>query len=157
MGKSPRDTRGPIVKTGPTRGSNRSRKSTGQWREKRSDSGKPRKKGCYITSAVCSYKGLPDDCYELTTLRSFRDEYLLARAYGRDLVERYYRTAPLVARQLTSADDFEKLWVMVTQCVKAIEQKKPGLAVHIYRDTFLSLQKRLRCAAQLGVAANRDT
>ncbi|ETA75076.1 hypothetical protein L1O48_02645 [Ligilactobacillus equi] len=41
--KSPRDTHGPIVKTGPTAGQNRSRKSSGEWRKKRSDAGKPRK------------------------------------------------------------------------------------------------------------------
>lgn len=41
--KSPRDTHGPLVKTGPTAGKNRSRKKTGQWRAKRSDSGVPRK------------------------------------------------------------------------------------------------------------------
>lgn len=39
---SPRDTHGPIVKTGPTAGQNRSRNKNGQWRKKRSDTGKPR-------------------------------------------------------------------------------------------------------------------
>ena len=40
---SPRDTGGPVVKTGPTAGQNRSRNQDGQWRRKRSDAGKPRK------------------------------------------------------------------------------------------------------------------
>lgn len=40
---SPRDTHGPIVKTGPTAGQNRSRNKNGQWRRKRSDAGIPRK------------------------------------------------------------------------------------------------------------------
>lgn len=40
---SPRDTHGPIVKTGPTAGQNRSRNMNGQWRRKRSDAGKSRK------------------------------------------------------------------------------------------------------------------
>ena len=39
---SPRDTGGPVVKTGPTAGQNRSRNQDGQWRRKRSDAGKPR-------------------------------------------------------------------------------------------------------------------
>lgn len=39
---SPRDTHGPIVKTGPTAGKNRSRNKNGRWRKKRSDAGKPR-------------------------------------------------------------------------------------------------------------------
>ena len=39
---SPKDTHGPVVKTGPTAGQNRSRNKNGQWRRKRSDAGKPR-------------------------------------------------------------------------------------------------------------------
>ncbi|MBR4863280.1 MAG: hypothetical protein IKU07_01785 [Oscillospiraceae bacterium] len=39
---SPKDTHGPVVKTGPTAGQNRSRNQNGQWRKKRSDAGKSR-------------------------------------------------------------------------------------------------------------------
>lgn len=39
---SPKDTHGPVVKTGPTAGQNRSRNQNGQWRRKRSDAGKTR-------------------------------------------------------------------------------------------------------------------
>ncbi|WP_259689432.1 hypothetical protein [Lactiplantibacillus plantarum] len=40
--KSPRETNGPVVKTGPTAGQNRTRKNNGQWRVKRSDTGTKR-------------------------------------------------------------------------------------------------------------------
>lgn len=40
--KSPKETGGPVVKTGPTSGQNRSRNNDGQWRKKRSDSGESR-------------------------------------------------------------------------------------------------------------------
>ncbi|MDD7193418.1 MAG: hypothetical protein SPJ42_05585 [Oscillospiraceae bacterium] len=40
--KSPRDTHGPVVKTGPTAGQNRSRNQDGTWRKKRSDAGSSR-------------------------------------------------------------------------------------------------------------------
>lgn len=39
---SPKDTHGPVVKTGPTAGQNRSRTKGGQWRKKRGDAGKKR-------------------------------------------------------------------------------------------------------------------
>ncbi len=39
---SPAKTHGPVVKTGPTAGNNRSRNNDGQWRKKRSDTGKKR-------------------------------------------------------------------------------------------------------------------
>ena len=40
---SPKDTHGPVVRTGLTAGQNRSRNKNGQWRRKRSDAGKSRK------------------------------------------------------------------------------------------------------------------
>jgi hypothetical protein len=42
--RSPRDTHGPTVKTGPNAGKNRTRGKDGHWRRKRSDAGTPRKK-----------------------------------------------------------------------------------------------------------------
>jgi hypothetical protein len=40
--KSPRETGGPVVGSGPTAGNNRSRNSDGRWRAKRSDAGRSR-------------------------------------------------------------------------------------------------------------------
>lgn len=37
INKSPKETGGPVVKSGPTRGQNRSRNDDGTWRKKRSD------------------------------------------------------------------------------------------------------------------------
>ena len=42
--KSPRETGGPVVKSGPTAGQSRARNQDGKWRRKRSDTGKPRTK-----------------------------------------------------------------------------------------------------------------
>lgn len=41
--KSPRENNGPVVKTGPTAGQNRTRTESGTWRKKRDDAGKSRK------------------------------------------------------------------------------------------------------------------
>ena len=95
-----RDSNGPFVKTGPTAGQNRSRNKDGSWREKRSDTGTSRSKndkpGCFLTTAACHYRGLPDDCHELQTLRSFRDRYLAHIPGGAELIERYYEVAPAI-------------------------------------------------------------
>jgi len=40
--KSPRETGGPVVRTGPTAGKNRTTTKSGQWRKKRSDAGTTR-------------------------------------------------------------------------------------------------------------------
>lgn len=44
MGKSPKETGGPVVKTGPTSGNVRSRTQQGRWRKKRSDTGEFRER-----------------------------------------------------------------------------------------------------------------
>ena len=139
--KSPRETGGPVVKTGPTRGENRSRNDDGQWRAKRSDSGMERKKksGCYITSAACELKGLPDDCRELTLLRDFRDTKLLRSVHGRRLVAQYYRTAPAIAKAL-SRRQLHQVWATIERCARAIEARRYSSA----RSTYRRMVERLR-------------
>jgi hypothetical protein len=46
--------------------------------------------GCFITTAVCDFLSEPDDCYELTLFRSFRDNWLSFQPDGKQLVEQYY-------------------------------------------------------------------
>ena len=133
--KSPRETGGPVVKSGPTRGQNRSRNQDGEWRKKRSDSGSGRKKsGCFFTTAACTYKGLPDDCHELQTLRVFRDTVLMSSAEGRDLVQRYYEVAPSIVERLTDKSDLDDVWRSVQKCVIAISENRHKEAVEIYRE-----------------------
>jgi hypothetical protein len=150
--KSPRYTAGPVVKTGPTHGQNRSRNKDGSWHKKRSDAGKPRKKsGCFLTTAVCSYKGLPDNCHELQVLRLFRDEKLLRSRDGRVLVEHYYAVAPAIVERLSDPADLEGVWQTVTACVEAIQCQRFGQALRDYEEMVASLGERL------GVAVSRPS
>ncbi len=143
MGKSPRFTKGPIVRTGPTAGKNRSRNSDGSWRRKRGDSGKSRKSrgGCFLTTAACEYKGLPDNCYELEVLRSFRDDYLLSMDSGRTLVAQYYQIAPNIVKHIKCESDMEIIWQVVSICVKAIESHQYQYAVEVYKNMVESMKK----------------
>ena len=59
--------------------------------ETRSSSGT----GCFLTTACCEYKGLPDDCHELTIMRKFRDEYLKSKQYGKEMIDAYYEPLKL--------------------------------------------------------------
>ncbi len=49
---------------------------------------------CFITTAVCQSRGLPDDCAELTAFRTFRDGYLRTCPDGAALIDEYYNIAP---------------------------------------------------------------
>jgi hypothetical protein len=136
----PNKTGGPVVKTGPTYGKNRSRNDDGRWRAKRSDSGNSRdkKSGCFLTTAACQHKGLPDDCRELEVLREFRDTHLLATVEGQELVQRYYAVAPAIAAGLTH-EQAEKVWRVVQVCVNLVDAGEHGDALRLYQEMVHAL------------------
>ena len=137
--KSPKDTGGPVVKSGPTRGQNRSRNTDGQWRAKRSDAGSSKKSKCYLTTAACEHMGRSDDCYELQTLRTLRDSYMMQSPEGRRLVAIYYETAPSIVANLKTKTQLDYVWGVVLQCVASIESGDPEQAVQKYREMALAL------------------
>jgi hypothetical protein len=153
MSKSPKDTKGPIVKTGPTKGQNRSRTKEGTWRAKRSDAGKSRpsksssesgKKGCFLTTAACEMRGLPDNCDELTTLRRFRDEVLLFSREGRTLVEEYYNEAPSLVPFIKDSDENERVWNDIQKTVAHIGRGHHTEAIASYFSMFERLRTKAR-------------
>lgn len=143
MERPPKDTGGPVVKTGPTAGKNRSRTKEGTWRRKRSDAGKPRKsKLCFVTTAACVYKKKPDDCRELTLLRYLRDFHLMNNREGRALVAAYYEIAPKIAESLTEQADLEYVWKVVTCCANAVELGRFSEAVNQYARMIKVLEAK---------------
>lgn len=155
MAKSPKDTGGPVVKSGPTRGENRSRNNDGTWRAKRSDAGKSRpskgssssssggkKKGCFLTTAACELRGLPDDCAELMALRRFRDEVLTHTPEGRELIAEYYENAPQLVPLVRTPGEKDKVWADIQKTVSLVNAGRNAEAVSVYRAMYerLSIQ-----------------
>lgn len=152
-GKSPRDTHGPIVKSGPTRGQNRSRNNDGRWHAKRSDAGKSRgggsgRGGCFLTTAACRWKGLPDNCHELETLRAFRDEFLMSFPDGRALVAEYYEIAPGITATLTDPEELDRVWSVIGRCVREIEARQFEQATDSYRALVRALEAKRQVSAR---------
>lgn len=58
---------------------------------------------CFITTAVCSESGLPDDCHELTVLRAFRDRHMNSSAERQAMVNQYYSQAPGIVERINSS------------------------------------------------------
>jgi hypothetical protein len=56
--------------------------------------------GCFLTTATCEAVGLADDCWELRTLRRFRDGWLAEQQGGTDDIAAYYAKAPAIAERL---------------------------------------------------------
>ena len=58
---------------------------------------KPGFEGCFLTTAACEGIGLADDCWELETLRRFRDSWLKNQPTGEGDIAEYYAKAPAMA------------------------------------------------------------
>lgn len=56
--------------------------------------------GCFLTTATCEAVGLDDDCWELRTLRRFRDGWLAEQSGGMDDIKAYYAKAPAIVERL---------------------------------------------------------
>lgn len=56
--------------------------------------------GCFITTAVCKYSGLPDDCHDLQVMRHWRDTWMRATPERSAMVDAYYQEAPKIVEAL---------------------------------------------------------
>ena len=69
--------------------------------------------GCYLTSACMYAKGLSDDCYELQTLRNYRDGWLKLSEEGKQFVEQYYSIAPKIVSAINETKDSKSVYEML--------------------------------------------
>ncbi len=59
---------------------------------------------CFLTTACADFVGLSDNCFELKSLRGFRDSYLARQSGGLDEIEAYYELAYLIMPAITQLD-----------------------------------------------------
>lgn len=100
---------------------------------------------CYITTAVCEYRHKPDDCYELSLLRSFRDDYLLQSEQGEEMVREYYDVAPSIVKHIGQRADadriYEGIWKQyLSPCIRLIELGQNVECVDLYRHMVYELR-----------------
>lgn len=105
-----------------------------------------RKGMCFITTAVCETMNKPDDCYELTVFRRFRDEYMLKSMEGIQLVEEYYRVAPSIVMLINMESDrkerYTEIWHKYLRvCLKDIENKSYQSCEKRYTRMVQTLKK----------------
>lgn len=100
---------------------------------------------CFITTAACTYFDKPDDCYELTMLRLFRDGWLAVQPGGETLIQQYYRIAPSIVKKLNIAQHrdiiYQNIWNhYIVPCVKMIEQKSFQACFKLYKNMVYDIQ-----------------
>jgi hypothetical protein len=93
--------------------------------------------GCFLTTAACEYKGLPDDCELLKTLRKFRDEKV-----PKDLVDKYYRISPSIAQKVRGDEkQLEYVYSTAKKCESLINEGKSNQAITEYELMVTNLSR----------------
>jgi tetratricopeptide (TPR) repeat protein len=101
---------------------------------------------CFITTAVCQSFSKPDDCYELTAFRNFRDNWLMYQNGGKQLVEEYYQIAPAIVAAINKNPQKYFLYFSIWQehllpCLQFIEEGKLDKCKEKYIAMVTSLKK----------------
>ena len=103
--------------------------------------------GCFITTAVCETSGLPDDCYELTMMRSFRDNWVAKQAGGDAVIVEYYDCAPSIVEAIDSLPEANTIWdsirdQYITPCIGFLEKKDDSSCYELYQRMVADLKKQ---------------
>ena len=103
-----------------------------------------RKKGCFITTACVEARGLADDCDELTTLRTFRDNYMCALPDGNALILEYYDIAPQIVASIKAQPEaatiLSDLYERIIESVRLVKAGENEAALRTYATVVLDLK-----------------
>lgn len=99
---------------------------------------------CYLTTASVNHVGLADDCWELKTLRHYRDTYLKKHPKGQSLITDYYHLAPTIVQNINHHPNANNIWLKtyITGILPAAICAKLGLnqtALKIYKKMTTQL------------------
>ncbi len=92
---------------------------------------------CFITTAACLALGKDDNCYELNTLRAYRDYWLLEQEDGERLIKAYYKIAPKIVCKINENENsmaiYRFIWgEYLEKCITLIEDLKFEEAKKLY-------------------------
>lgn len=95
------------------------------------------KNNCFITTAVCARQNKPDDCYELNTIRWFRDNWLMNEVDGPELIKEYYFVAPNLVEKVNNLPNSDHIYQLlerkyINKCVELIEQHEFAKTKNLY-------------------------
>ena len=103
---------------------------------------------CFLTTACVHHIGLEDDCFELRTLRAFRDTVLTNLPEGPEDIERYYAEAPALLRCLNATPNGKRelcrlyiLYILPSAMLAKLQLN--SLTHRTYRAMMHDLTKRL--------------
>lgn len=71
--------------------------------------------GCFLTTACVQHKQLPDDCDELQTLRTLRDNYMSKTKEGQWLIQQYKAIAPGIVYSIDRCENKSEIYEYMYQ------------------------------------------
>lgn len=82
-----------------------------------------------------------DDCYELTILRCFRDNFVATED-----IKHYYEIAPLIVESINKSPDSNEIYISIYEriimvCLNAIQNGNYALAYETYKNAILDLER----------------
>ena len=106
-----------------------------------------RSNGCFITTAVCTSFGKPDNCYELSSFRNFRDNWLVNQPDGKSLIAEYYNIAPGIVKRINALPNAKEIYLSIWEkylapCLNYIEQEKLADCKNRYVQMVRDLAKK---------------
>jgi hypothetical protein len=102
------------------------------------------KGGCYLTTACVQHlqERFDDNCYELTVLRWFRDNFV-----SKEDIKHYYETVPVIVSAINEEENSDLVYNyiydnVVDYCVKQIENGNYEEAYNRYKNSILVLEEQ---------------
>ena len=99
---------------------------------------------CFLTTACMKYfrENFDDNCYELTVLRWFRDNFV-----SKEDKEHYYEIAPIIVETINKEEQSGIIYDyiydnIVDYCVEQIEQGHYDKAYSRYKNSVLTLEEQ---------------
>ena len=100
--------------------------------------------GCFLTTACMRYfqEKFDNNCYELTILRWFRDNFVLKQD-----IEHYYEVAPIIVENINKDGKQDIIYDyiyenIVDYCIEQIEQGNYTQAYSRYKNSVLTLEEQ---------------
>ena len=103
--------------------------------------------GCFVTTACCEHYGLPDDCLQLTMMRTLRDRYMRYTDEGRRMIDEYYKTAPRIVEKLNASSNqdevYSYIYTCLNDCVSLVKNEQDEEAMRAYYHMFEEVRNKL--------------
>lgn len=102
---------------------------------------------CFLTTACVNERNLPDNCYELETLRKLRDYHMLQNREGKHLVEEYKNIGPQLIRIINDCENRSDIYNyiyshLIVPSLRLIEAGRNAEAVQYYREFVGGMKER---------------